>query len=124
MKSRYHHQHHYHDHHRRRRRRCFNKQSVTVWAIDQCSNHASYFCLTGLWAHTAPIQWVQIQPPSPHTPSRCGVMKESTVVTVLAMGGGSDDDDGGTILVAAYRMLYRDCRVWLPIWSDGGSPAQ
>jgi hypothetical protein len=45
-------------------------------------------------------------------------MKESTVsVMVMAGGGGdgNDDVDDDAILVAAYRLLCRDYRVWLPI---------
>jgi hypothetical protein len=44
-------------------------------------------------------------------------MKESTF-TVMVMaggGGGGDSDDDDAILVAAYRLLYRDYGVWLPI---------
>ena len=50
------------------------------------------------------------------TPSLCDVMKEGSVtVKVMGDGGGGDDgDDDDTILVAAYRLLYRDYRVWFP----------
>jgi hypothetical protein len=48
-------------------------------------------------------------------------MKEGSVtVKVMGDGGGggggvgNDDDDDDTILVAAYRLLYRDYRVWFP----------
>ena len=45
-------------------------------------------------------------------------MKESTVTVMVMAGGdgdGDDDDDDDALLVAAYRLLYQDYRVWLPI---------
>ena len=54
--------------------------------------------------------------PPLHTPSLCGVTKESTVTVMVMDGGGGDDDaDDDAILVAAYRLLYRDYRVWFSI---------